>query len=75
MHSVRGPMAFSAGRPDWIGNTYVRAASDRLRANPGDLDALETVGAWFLAHDRAEKALECFDRITARNRPTGESGP
>jgi predicted Zn-dependent protease len=62
-------MAFSTGRPEWIDNTYVRAASDRIRADPKDLDALETVGAWFLAHDRAEKALECFDRIT-RAEPT-----
>ena len=57
-------MAVSVGRPDWIDNAYVRAASDRLRSNPQDLDALEAVGAWFLAHERADKALECFHRIT-----------
>ncbi len=43
---------------------YVDEAAHRLRENPADLDALETVGAWLLAHDNAEKALECFHRIT-----------
>ena len=43
---------------------YLREATDRLRRDPDDLDALETAGAWLLAHDRADKALECFHRIT-----------
>ncbi len=43
---------------------YLDEAAHRLRENPVDLDALETVGAWLLAHDKADKALECFHRIT-----------
>jgi len=47
-----------------IENAYLKAAASRLRENPRDLDALEAVGAYFLAHDKADEALECFHRIT-----------
>lgn len=47
-----------------IDNVYVKAAAERLRANPNDLDALEAVGAWLLARGQTEKALDCFHRIT-----------
>ncbi len=50
-----------------IENAYVRAAAERLRANPSDLDALEVVGAFLLAHGQADKALDCFHRITRAN--------
>ncbi len=47
-----------------IENAYLKEAANRLRQNPRDLDALEAVGAYFLAHDKADEALECFHRIT-----------
>ncbi len=50
-----------------IENAYVKEAAARLRANPGDLDALEVVGAFLLAHGQANKALDCFHRITRAN--------
>jgi len=53
--------------PERIENIYVKAAAERLHANPADLDALEAVGTWLLAHGRADKALECFHRITRHN--------
>lgn len=62
-----GPLASTAYDPQHIDNTYVKAAAERLRADPSDLDALEALGAWLLAHGKADKALECFHRITRRN--------
>lgn len=56
----------SAVRPT-PGHGWIRAAAERLRANPDDLDALEAVGAWFLALGQPDQALECFNRITRRN--------
>jgi cytochrome c-type biogenesis protein CcmH/NrfG len=42
----------------------VQAATERLRANAEDLDALAVVGTYFLARGQADKVLDCFHRIT-----------
>ncbi len=45
----------------------VRSAATRLRSNPKDWDALTAVGTYFLAHGHADKALDCFHKITRSN--------
>ena len=45
----------------------VWAAAERLRTNPRDWDALAAVGTYLLARDQADKALDCFHRITRSN--------
>ncbi len=41
-----------------------KAAADRLRSNPRDLDALAAMGTYLLARGQADKALDCFHQIT-----------
>ncbi len=50
-----------------VEGAIVKAAADRLRSNPRDCDALAAVGTYLLARDRADKALDRFDRITREN--------
>lgn len=45
----------------------VKAATERLRSNPHDWDALAAVGTYLLARDQVDKALDCFHRITREN--------
>jgi tetratricopeptide (TPR) repeat protein len=59
--SASGPTELE---PPAIENLYVKAAAERLRSDPRDLDALEVVGAYFFAHGHIEKALECFHRVS-----------
>lgn len=47
-----------------VEDAIVKAAAERLRANPTDWDALAAVGTYMLARGQAEKALDCFHRIT-----------
>lgn len=47
-----------------VEDAVVRAAAERLRANPADLGALAAVGTYLLARGQADKALDCFHRIT-----------
>ena len=47
----------------------MKAAADRLRSNARDWDALAAVGTYLLARGQADKALDCFHRIT-RSNPT-----
>ena len=46
---------------------FVDVVTARLRKDPGDLDAWETLGVWLLYHGQAENALECFHRVTRRS--------
>lgn len=50
-----------------IEDAIAKAAADRLRSNPRDWDALAAVGTYLLARDQADKALDCFHRITREN--------
>ncbi len=50
-----------------VEDAIVKAAADRLRSNPHDWDALAAVGTYLLARDQADKALDCFHRITREN--------
>ena len=43
------------------------SSAERLRSNPQDWDALTAVGTYFLAKGQADKALDCFHRITRSN--------
>ena len=57
------PAADGASAEDAV----VKAAADRLRSNPHDWDALAAVGTYLLSRDEADKALDCFHRITREN--------
>ena len=64
------PHKFSRPRLEGLLPTEVddpRSALDRLREDPGDLDALEAVGAYLLARGQADKALVFFHWITRAN--------
>ncbi len=50
-----------------VEDAAAKAAADRLRSNPRDWDALAAVGTYLLARDEADKALDCFHRITREN--------
>lgn len=50
-----------------VEDAIVKAAADRLRSNPHDCDALAAVGTYLLAREQADKALDCFHRITREN--------
>jgi len=43
---------------------FVEALRDHLRANPKDHDALVALGLFLLSRSEAEKALECFNRVS-----------
>lgn len=43
---------------------FVRALRDHLRANPKDHDALVALGLFLLSRGEADKALECFNRVS-----------
>jgi Flp pilus assembly protein TadD len=53
--------------PASVEDAVVKAAADRLRSNPRDWDALAAVGTYLLARNQADKALDCFHRITREN--------
>ena len=64
------PERFSKLRPRdarTIGRADARAAMERIRSDPGDLEALEVVGAYLLARGQADKALVVFHRVTRAN--------
>lgn len=46
---------------------FVKTLQARVRRNPGDLDALTALGVWLLQREQADKALECFHRVTRKN--------
>lgn len=46
---------------------FVRALQARVRADPGDVDALAALGVWLLQREQADKALECFHRVTRKD--------
>jgi predicted Zn-dependent protease len=58
------------GRPTSIAVTdedFVRTLQARVRDHPGDVDALTALGVWLLQRDQADKALECFHRVTRKD--------
>lgn len=57
---ARGPLAGTD-------EDFMRALQQRVRADPGDLDALAALGVWLLQRDQADKALECFHRVTRKD--------
>ncbi len=48
-------------------DTIVRTAAERFRSDLYDWDALTAVGTYFLARGEADKALDCFHKITRSN--------
>ena len=56
-----------AGESMLLDDDLVRAAAEHLRSNPEDWDALTAVGTYLLARGQANKALDCFHRITREN--------
>lgn len=43
---------------------FVEALRTHLHANPKDHDALVALGLFMLSRDEAQKALECFNRVS-----------
>lgn len=43
---------------------FVDALKVHLRENPADPDALVALGLFMLSHGKADKALECFNRVS-----------
>lgn len=46
---------------------FLRTLRDRVRADPQDADALTALGSLLLQRGDAQKALECFNRVTRQN--------
>jgi cytochrome c-type biogenesis protein CcmH/NrfG len=58
------------GRPSSIASTdedFVKTLQARVRSHPGDVDALTALGVWLLQRDQADKALDCFHRVTRKD--------
>jgi cytochrome c-type biogenesis protein CcmH/NrfG len=47
-----------------VDRDFVEALRVHLRANPKDHDALVALGLFMLSRGEAEKALECFNRVS-----------
>lgn len=43
---------------------FVEALKAHLRVDPKDHDALVALGLFLLSHSQADKALECFNRVS-----------
>ncbi len=56
-----------SGEMTSVEEAIARTAAERLRSNPQDWDALTSVGTYLLAKGQADKALECFHKITRSN--------
>ncbi len=54
----------SAERQLLVDRDFVEALKVHLRANPKDHDALVALGLFMLSRGEAEKALECFNRVS-----------
>jgi Flp pilus assembly protein TadD len=52
-----------------VDRDFVEALKVHLRSNPKDHDALVALGLFMLSRGEAEKALECFNRVS-RAEPT-----
>ena len=47
-----------------VDRDFVQALKAHLRANPRDNDALVALGLFMLSRGEADKALECFNRVS-----------
>ncbi len=59
----------SAEKQLLVDRDFVESLKVHLRANPQDHDALVALGLFLLSRGDAEKALECFNRVS-RAEPT-----
>ena len=46
---------------------FVSTLRRRVHENPKDMDALTALGSWLLQRGQADKALECFHRVTKQD--------